>query len=54
MHSYNHKSCRQTVDDKALCPLLDKQNKTEGYKNDNENRNCLYRQTEGPGASLIS
>ena len=41
MHSCNHKSCRQTVDDKALCPLLDKQNKTEGYKNGNENSNCV-------------
>ena len=41
MHSYNHKSFRQTVDDKALCPLVDKQNKTEGYKNGNENSNCV-------------
>ena len=41
MHSYNHNSLRQTVDNKALCPMLDKQNKTEGYKNGNENSNCV-------------
>ena len=38
MHSYNHESCRH---DKALCPMLDKQNKTKGYKNGNESSNCV-------------
>ena len=42
MHSYNHNSCQQDVDDKALCPMLDK-HKTKPKTinlNGNENSNC--------------
>ena len=42
MHSYNHNSLRQTVDNKALCPMLDKRRtKSKAIKMATKTATCV-------------